>query len=565
MAALLDAASGRNQKFWLRAVLQVPIDGRPQDMLVDIYRDGPQFDISIVHDTYAMTVRRRPEGTALALPKHRMVFVGTGETSLEDHCNFDGLALRLISSHCAIGRFAPMMLSLQPQVVLKMAQSSMGAKIENEGKSLKVSEMQIKVTMPGQVSATVSGMKMRAGVSELTAPLPGLNDWPNFTIQELDRVELERTLVRGIRRATEIVMPGALFAAPSTEPREVENGKLLWLDGQRVVVLRGTPEQIGKAHGELVGFEVTACIDSMLHTHGLLHAMTYGQWLKADLDIAVSKMKPHIPEGFQAEKLALATAVGQPIELIDTLNVFSELMMHSSFALTGSATTDGSCYHGRALDGMGSAGLHDCATVFIVAPDGKKPFISVGFAGLTGCFSGMNDAYLSATHVRITGTPHWDGIPASILLRLALEQCSTMEEVADLCQENPATGDAFCVLTDGKSNKALGIAMNSQGFELIWSGGSHVRFGQEIADTLLMSASGKPDKLRETVAKHFGSYDVIAATELLAQPMSEESNLQNVLFVPGEGVTYVSNADRKSQASEHKYVKIRFQELLASP
>ena len=115
--------------------------------------------------------------------------------------------------------------------------------------------MTIRSTQPGQLAASSGPLKFRAGVKPLDQVLQPLDDWPGYRVESLDRGELERTVVRGIRRATEVLMPGDLLKTPQQMFSDVENGKLLWIDGRRVVVLRGTPEQIGKAHGELLKFE----------------------------------------------------------------------------------------------------------------------------------------------------------------------------------------------------------------------------------------------------------------------------------------------------------------------
>jgi hypothetical protein len=565
MTALLDAASGRNQRFRLRAVVQVPIDGQPQDMLVDVLRNGQDFDLSLVHSEYTMTIRRRPEGTALALPKHKVVYIGTGDPSIDDHLGFEGLAARLISNHCAAGRYAPIMLSLQPQVVLKMAQSSMGAKIENEGRSLRIAEMQIRVTMPGQVSATINGAKLRAGVQEWTQALPELDDWPQYEVHELDRVELERTVVRGLRRATEITSPGPVFNTPSQEVREVANGKLTWISGQRVVSLSGSPEQIGQAHGQLLGFEISTCIDSAIHTYGLIQTMKTGQWFPAKLNKRLSEMRPHIPERLRAETQALSAATGQPLELIESLNLITEWTSSTSFGLTGSATIDGNLYHGHIQDGMPSAGMQDCTTIFMIAPEGKKPFISLGYAGLASCCAGLNQAQLSATATYLPGDNTWNGIPTSMLLRAILEDCSTLEEAADRWKDVPHASDAFCILADGKTRKTIGIATRSQGFEIIWSGSSHARFGQGIADTVLASSSGRPDKLREVIAGNLGQFDNKSVAKLISLTWSTEPNLQNVLLMPVESTATIFSGRLKSPTSQPDQATIHLPDLLAAP
>src|SRR5690606_16489791 len=76
---------------------------------------------------------------------------------------------------------------------------------------------------------------------------------------ELERTEIERQLSRGLRRACEVFAPSTLLTSPAERNRAVEHGELRWIGGQRVAILRGTPEQIGRAHGELLRDEAARC------------------------------------------------------------------------------------------------------------------------------------------------------------------------------------------------------------------------------------------------------------------------------------------------------------------
>lgn len=565
LVALLDAASGRNQKFQLRAVLQVPMDGRLQDFLVDVHRDGKEFDVSLVNPEYMMTIRRRATGTALALPRHKVVFIGMGEAPTDDHLAFEGLALRMISSNSEMGRVAPLMLTLEPRAVLKMAQSAMGAKIEDSGTSFKASGMQFRVTKPGQLAASLSGMKMRTGVAQLHQPLPPLNDWPEYHVEEVDRGELERTLVRGLRRAIEVVLPGDAFKSPYAEEREVDNGRLTWIEGQRVVILQGDAEQIGRAHGELIGFEVNLCIDSILHTHTLMHAMLTGKWLRKELVEVASQLRPHIPQSYLDENRALAEAVGQSPEVIDALNVFPEMFRCSGFAVSNSASSDGKPLVGRILDRPAPIGLHDCATIFVVSPKGKTPFVHVSYAGFTGCITGMNHAQIAASQTGFNGRATGQGVPATSMVRMALEQCSSIEGITELWKSIPRNGAYDFTLADGKSGLALAVSTTASVLELIRSGGDHVKFGSGIDDAVVVSQGERLAQLQARIREAHGKLTAESAVALMASPVSNELTLSNVLLVPSEGTLHLSNANHQSAATQGSYAKLEFRSLLPSP
>ena len=87
----------------------------------------------------------------------------------------------------------------------------------------------------------------------------------------------------------------------------------------------------------------------------------------------------------------------------------------SGFAVSGKATTDGTLYHGRVLDYMTEIGLQDSAAAFVIAPEGRIPFVTVGYAGFTGSVSGMNARGISLGEMGGRGEGQWDGVPMATL------------------------------------------------------------------------------------------------------------------------------------------------------
>ena len=238
--------------------------------------------------------------------------------------------------------------------------------------------------------------------------------------------------MRGVRRATEILAPSHLLTQPAQVARKVEHGELRWIDGQRVALLTGSPQEVGTAHGQLLKSEALRCIDSVLYTFGTAQTIRSGRWFRHDLDDAYARLSPHIPERHKLETRAMANAVGIDAQTAETLNVFPELFHCSGFAVFDSATKDGKLYHGRVLDYMTTIGLQDAATTFIVAVDGQIPFANVGYGGFIGSVSGMNAAAISLGEMGGRGEGQWDGVPMATLMRRALEECDTLDEVQHL-------------------------------------------------------------------------------------------------------------------------------------
>ena len=378
----------------------------------------------------------------------------------------------------------------------------------------------------------------------------------------IDRADLERHLSRGVRRALEVFAPSPLLTDPEPASREVLHGSLEWIDGHRVARLEGTPEEVGRAHGELLGEEIHRCVDSVLYTFGVVQTVRTGRWFPHELQAAYERLVPHIPADHLRETEALALAAGLDNQVVQALNVFPEMFHCSGFAVFDTATTDGKLYHGRVLDYMTTIGLQHSAVTFVVAPEGKIPFVSVGYAGFIGSVSGMNNEQISLGEMGGRGEGDWDGVPMATLMRRALEECRTLADVKRLWQDSPRTCEYYYVFADGKDNSAVGVAATPSQLEFVEPGQSDPRLGEGIPDAVVLSAGDRLATLRQRVLDHHGQIDASRAIWLMSRPVAMKSNLHNVLFVPADRICYVAHADHKRPAAENPYVRIDLREQL---
>lgn len=560
------ALSGERERFKLRAEIAVPIDSQRHNIIVRFFRlDGESFDLQVTHADYAVHLRRRANVTEMALPRHGVVFVGTGDVDPRDHLAPRDFVSRVSTPRSAVSQYIPAIFQPDAQATAGLLQNILGVSFDGiTGRGAAGRSVSFRFIQPGELSLAAGEIEATVTVSETPQEPASLTDLADSRVIKIERGELERTLVRGLRRACEILQPSRLLTSPPQIPRRVPHGELRWVDGQRVVLLSGTPEQIGRAHGELLKAEAQACIDSVLHTFGIVQTVRTGRWFRHDLDAAFRQLEPHIPQRHRAETRAMAAALGLDNRRVQALNVFPELFHCSGFALFGRATRDGRLYHGRVLDYMTTIGLQDAATTFIVDVEGRIPFANVGYAGFTGSVSGMNAQAISLGEMGGRGEGQWDGVPMATLMRRALEECTTVQEVMTLWKTSPRTCEYYYVFADGKSNQAVGVAATPDSIEFVHPGQSHERLGEGIDDAVVLSAGSRLQKLRERVQARYGEFDATLGQWLMSRPVAMESNLHNVLFVPQDGIFFVSNADHIRPAAERPYVRFNLRELLES-
>lgn len=567
----LAILSGKQEAFTITGNATPIIGGNPENITLKLVRfNAESFDLALEHSQYAVEIRRRADGIAFGLPKHNVVYLGKGELEVdangEDHLSPTGALDRLIGSGTALQMGIQLASNANAKPIDLVNALTLLTKLRYapEDEAWKVDDALIRFSAPGhQLVCELKDAKVELQFDSDVGKASSLDQWPGMRIETMPREELERQLARGFRRAMEVLLPSPMLTSPRAKPKQTPHGELIWIEGQRVALLHGSPEQIGKAHGELLKEEAIRCIDSVLYAFGTVQTVATGRWFRDDLESAYERLSPHIPERHKVETRALAMSLGMEPRLIEVLNVFPELFHCSGFAVFGSATVDGKLYHGRVLDYMTTIGLQDAATTFIVAPEGMIPFANVGYAGFIGSVSGMNAEKISLGEMGGRGEGQWDGVPMATLMRRALEECSSLDQVKSLWQNSPRTCEYYYVFADGEERSAVGVAATPETLQFVLPGEAHPLLGDGIADAVVLSAGKRLEELRSRVQTGHGKIDVEAAKQLMSRPVAMASNLHNVLFVPEDGVMYVANADHKRPAAERPYVKLDLQALLS--
>ncbi|WP_437222881.1 C45 family autoproteolytic acyltransferase/hydolase [Planctomicrobium sp. SH661] len=558
--------AGTDSDYSIHGECSLPIDGSAQEVTLEFNRtDAECFDLAITHKDYAVEIRRREDLLALMLPLHHVVYVSRGTIAGPDSLKPDRFLKRICGPGTQAANYLPLLSPEQPEGLVALVLSLAKLKYnESENRYQAGSRFSLEVLPEDQgfeISSGDSKVRLSLGAAGELRPTDQFGD---LKVIELPRSELESQLARGCARGLELLIPSSSLTKPAQQPRKVPHGELRWVDGQRVVLLSGTPEEIGTAHGQLLKDESTRCMDSVLNVFGTLQTVRTGRWFRHDLQEAAERLLPHIPERHRQETRALAASLDMEPQLVEELNVFPELFHCSGFAVFGAATQGGKLYHGRVLDYMTMIGLQDCAATFIMAPAEQIPFANVGYAAFIGSVSGMNTKTISLGEMGGRGEGAWDGVPMATLMRRALEECSTLEEVISLWRESPRTCEYYYVFAEGKTRNAVGVAARPESIEFIQPGEAHALLGPGIPDAVVLSAGQRLEALRSRVQEKYGQIDAEAGQWLMCRPVAMKSNLHNVLFVPEDGLFYVANADHLHPAAERPYVQLNLNQLLES-
>lgn len=256
---------------------------------------------------------------------------------------------------------------------------------------------------------------------------------------------------------------------PFTEGRS-GNGELKYINDLPVLIVAGTPEEMGRQAAVLTGDVVKKLaeypkklIQQRLKEKG-------PERVAKCLEMAKS-IAPQLSDDHRAELLAAFEQLGvdRDIGLLGNLlcDVYRGGFACSSIIVEANRSATKGPLFGRNLDFYTLDMLGKYSLVTVHRPNKKHAFVTIGFPGMFGCLSGMNDAGLSlAVHevfVARDGSSLFNpkGEPYTFCFRRILEECSTVAEAEKLLRASPRTTLLSLSVCDPKDDAVFEITPKS--------------------------------------------------------------------------------------------------------
>ncbi len=328
-----------------------------------------------------------------------------------------------------------------------------------------------------------------------------------------------------------------------------------------VVVFAGTPEEMGRQHGNLCRDEIRRSYDCLRLVAGG-YLLMKNEWFYDTILEAQRRSAKNTPERFLVELDAMSAAAGLTSAQGREIGFFPELFHCSGIAARGKATAGGKVVHARVLDYMRDIGLQTAAQVHVFIPDGYLPWISVGFAGFNGTVTAMNSAGLAMGEMGGRGEGNWDGLPMSYLMRRIMEECRTVAEARQMISQTPLTCEYYYVLSD-KSGDMLAVeARAGETPTFLAAGEKHPLLKESFEDIAWITAPSRQPALCERIHQYYGRIDVENMKEIIKRPVAMASNLHDAIFLPQSLDLHFAYADAKQPACNCAYHHLNLNELL---
>jgi isopenicillin-N N-acyltransferase-like protein len=334
---------------------------------------------------------------------------------------------------------------------------------------------------------------------------------------------------------------GSETPALTASPAHAEAGAEVAAFPFPIVELSGTSEQMGTQHGEQMGSTIRS-----LHNDYLV-AYFSNQARRMLAMAAAASFEPRVAPEHLAEIRALAKSSRIPERQMLLAQCFldlSPMTACSTVTLPASASPDGVARFGRNLDfpSFDIADEHTVVQIFRPA-DGRHAFMTVGWPGMAGVLSGMNEHGLTVANMEVTrGVRLPAAMPYVLLYRTVLERCRTTEEAIALLRKTPRQSPNNLMIMDAAGDRAV-VELTPENV--------HVR--RAPADEALVSTNhhrgddcatagrcSRFDLLIKASREQTGGIGVEQIQSMLADASQKGMTLQSMVFEPSNRVVYLS-------------------------
>lgn len=163
-----------------------------------------------------------------------------------------------------------------------------------------------------------------------------------------------------------------------------------------VVVVSGTPHEMGRHLGELMREEIAIFVPAALAAFKAKLGVA-----DEDLDRVWAATAAFTDDRVEQELIGVAEGAGIPVRTLQHVHCFPMLMPYScsGIAAWGEATVDGHLYQTRNLDWSLEAGAHEFPVLVVYLPDAGHVHVSPTFAGVVGANCGLSAAGIALSEM----------------------------------------------------------------------------------------------------------------------------------------------------------------------
>jgi predicted choloylglycine hydrolase len=321
-----------------------------------------------------------------------------------------------------------------------------------------------------------------------------------------------------------------------------------------VVTLQGSGSTIGETHGRELRVQIQT-----LESQYLNKRLGDDEARRMLAYAAASMFATKISSSHMQEITGLANTSGLEPRTILLAQCFLDLtnsIACSTIALPASAAPDGVARLGRNLDFPSLNVADKLSVVMIYKPADAYQFVAIGWPGLVGVLSGMNEHGLTLANMEVNRSPRFpSAMPYPLLYRTILEKCRTVDEAIALLESTPRQTANNLMLMDATGKRAvveikpeaIAVRHGIENEALIST--NH----QRDQDSATAGRCRRYDFLRAASAESFGQIDVEKIESMLKTAQQKNFTIQSMVFEPSRRVVYLAFGNNAASTRFYRF------------
>ncbi len=351
--------------------------------------------------------------------------------------------------------------------------------------------------------------------------------------------------------------PGTLLA----EGRRTSVGS--GADQIPLIVVKGTPYEMGKQQGELMKKEATQLIKSFMAT---IRSTGSPRFTDNVLDNAWNSTAPHTDNRFKEELRGLADGSGLPLKLLQRAHVMPVVADYScsSVAAWGTATKNGHFYQTRNLDWDMNVRVHDYPLIVVYIPDKGIPHVNVTFAGVIGSNTAMNAEGIVLTSMGDAPGKDYpfdlNGVHFTTQFRQMMYEAGDLDQVLSLFKSTKQIKKYHYVFGDGKNKRAAKIRAHGADTQISFDDDPNDKLAPEIFKNIVYHDEGRG--AYGPLKKVYGKIDEQDMIDVACKIPIKGANLLDVVYDATALEFWVSYAKGQEEGYKRPFIHVKMKDYL---
>jgi len=346
---------------------------------------------------------------------------------------------------------------------------------------------------------------------------------------------------------------------PKAERTSIGTGQ----DKITVIVVRGTPYEMGYSLGQAMKTEIKDCLTGFLQYGQIGDSARFNY---ENLDAAWTAVGPYIDKRLKEELKGLSEGSGIPLLQLQRAHMIPVLGNYacSGVAVCVSRSSDGHLYQIRNLDFTMGGGLQDYPTIVIYVPDGGIPHASATFAGFIGAHTGLNAKGIALSEKGASPDREYpfdmDGTHFSTLFRSLLYDADNLDEALTMVKNTKLIKRYRFYIGDGKTEtmgaaKILVSSPDSVKLTIWKDNDSADEVAPKIKENVCYYTMNN-DLAYDYITSNYGTFDSAKMIELSKLVADDDGNLENVVYDATNLEMWVAYANGRQVASSQPYIHL---------